>query len=360
MKSEKRRFIIFSGVVAVLLVLFVFNSRSPRDSVSEFAVVALPVLGSEPVKLRVAHVTNPRFPALSQAQQAEVLAKAKILVQDNFNIEVEFSTPEELDIASFFALRKPGIAAVTQQTIVDPESLSASDRDQMRQGIYSILSGYKNESAQLADYARPYLTQPFLGDDLYQLSDALMETLLARLRYWREQTASDGEPVLNGSPYNEWVWWDSIGYGEMPYDVVLTNQLVASAETYAMDVHSCLRGGISAGTTSYSRSARLKAYSFVTSFPMLNDNPVLSELREDEHYSEAQISDYVAAILAHELGHLLLHLGHPFGSESCIMSPTPLLKFRSWYEKLDPARCPLASQPQMTPGAATIEYRPDW
>ena len=39
MKSEKRRFIIFSGVVAVLLVLFVFNSRSPRDSVSEFAVL---------------------------------------------------------------------------------------------------------------------------------------------------------------------------------------------------------------------------------------------------------------------------------------------------------------------------------
>jgi hypothetical protein len=320
----------------------------------------MPVLAAGPVKLRVAHVTNPRFPTLNSAQQAVVLAKAKKLVQKNFNIEVEFYPPVELDIEGFFAMRKKSLDDEMRKRILDPQSLSATDRDNMRQGIYQTLLNYQNESGDVADFARPYLTRPFVGDDLSALADALMTTLLTRLNSWREQTANDGAPVLDGSMYNQWVWWDSIGYGELPYDVVITNQLVASAETYAMDVHSCLRGGVSAGTTSYSQSARLRTYSFVTSFPMLNDNRVLTELRGDEHYSDAQISDYIAAILAHELGHMLLHLGHPFGSESCLMSPTPLLKFRSWYQGLNPELCPLASQPQMTPGVAIIDYRPDW
>jgi hypothetical protein len=67
-----------------------------------------------------------------------------------------------------------------------------------------------------------------------------------------------------------------------------------------------------------------------------------------------------AEVLAYELGHLLLHLGHPFGSESCLMSPAPLLRFRTWYDHLDPAQCQPNSSPEMTPGAATLDYRADW
>jgi hypothetical protein len=305
-------------------------------------------------------VVNPRFPALSQKQQAEVLAKTRALVKQNFHLDVEFGHPVELKIKDFFALRNKSIDANLEKRIVDTNALSAADRDAMRMSIYKTLSQYKDKNNNIADYARPYLTQPFVGDDLHQLSDALVDTLLARLNYWRTQNAGDGAPVLDGSRYNQWVWWDSIGYGHVPFDVVITNQLVASAETYDMDVHSSLRGGISAGTTSFNNQGKFKAYSFVTSFPMLNDSPVLSQLRGDEHYSEAQISDYIAAVLAHELGHLLLHLGHPFGSESCLMSPAPLLRFRAWYDHFNPALCSLGSQAQMTPGAATLVYRADW
>jgi len=357
---QTRRIIVFGGIVVALIVWLLFTGKNPQTSPPLMATLPMPELGAGPIKLRVVHVTNPRFPALNWSQQRDVLEKTRTLVLKNFNIEVEFGTPDELDIASFFALRKQSLDAEMKKRIVDTRALSALDLDNMRQSIYRTLLNYQNESGSVADYARPYLTQSFVGDDLQQLSEALMETLLTRLNYWHEQTAGDGAPVIDGSPYNEWVWWDSIGYGDLPYDVVITNQLVASAETYAMDVHSCLRGGISVGTTSYNKSARYGSYSFVTSFPMLNDSDVLSQLREDAHYSDDQVSDYVAAILAHELGHMLLHLGHPFGSVSCIMSPTPLLKFRAWYAGLDPSLCPLASRPQMTPGAATIDYRSDW
>ncbi len=357
--NQNRALIIFSGLIVAVLVILVWHDRTPKTAPGE-STVPLPSLGSGSIKLRVAHVVNPRFPALSQKQQAEVLAKTRVLVKQNFHLNVEFSRPEELGIKDFFALRNKSIDTNLETRIVDTHSLSAADRDEMRASIYKTLSQYKDENNNIVDYARPYLTHPFVGDDLHQLSDALVSTLLTRLNYWRTQNAADGAPVLDGSPYNQWVWWDSIGYGHVPFDVVITNQLVASVETYDMDVHSSLRGGITAGTTSFNNQGKFKAYSFVTSFPMLNDNPVLSQLRGDGHYSETQITDYVAAVLAHELGHLLLHLSHPFGRQACIMSPTPLLRFHSWYDHLDPAQCPLNSSPEMTPGAATLDYRADW
>lgn len=359
--TSKQRSIIFGMVAALALVVLVLYSQPKTvTSPANITVVPLPILGQQTIRLRVAQVINPRFPALDAAQLGRVFSKATDLVQQNFNMNIAFEPVEQIDIADFFALRNSHIQANVASTIVSPETITAAQRRAMRDGVYQMLQAYSGEKAQVLDYARPYLTTPYEGDDFNGLSEALIQTLLTRLSFWYQQTASDGKPILDGTPYNEWVWWDSIGYGEVPYEVVITNQLVASAETYAMDVHSCLRGGISVGTTSYSKQAKLNTYSFVTTFPLLNDNPVLTTLRGEAQYSDEQISDYAAAVLTHELGHMLLHLGHPFGSRSCIMSPTPLLQFRSWYQALNPAECRLGSQPQMRPGAATIEYHSDW
>jgi hypothetical protein len=247
-----------------------------------------------------------------------------------------------------------------RKAIVDPLKLRDTDLTNMQDGVYDTLSNYWDDRQAVINYARPYLAAPFDGDDFHQFSDALVATLLARLKAWYKLPAADGKPVLDGSFYNQWVWWDAMGYGNLPYEVVLTNQLVASAEIYEMDVHSCIRGGISGGTTSYNRQGLLKSYSFVTAFPMLNDYPALQLLRDDKHFSEGQVTDYVATVLTHELGHMLLLLGHPFGNKHCIMSPTPLLKYREWTASLDPAQCPIGSEEQMTPGVAEITYRPDW
>ncbi len=67
----------------------------------------------------------------------------------------------------------------------------------------------------------------------------------------------------------------------MPYDIVITNQLVASAEYFAMDVHSSLRGGLTAGTTSYAKNTRLNTYAYIMVYPMLNDTALLTRLRDD-------------------------------------------------------------------------------
>jgi len=93
---------------------------------------------------------------------------------------------------------------------------------------------------------------------------------------------------------------------------------------------------------------------------MLNDSDLLTTLRQDKNYNEQQIINYSAALLTHEMGHLLLHLGHPFGNKHCIMSPTQMLNYHDWYENLDAAQCAIGSSKEMTPGAAQINYNRRW
>ena len=96
--------------------------------------------------------------------------------------------------------------------------------------------------------------------------------MLERLEQWRQIKAADGAPVLDASPYNEWVYWDTLGYGNLPYDLVITNQLIASAEYYGVDIHSAIRGGVTVGTTSYSRTGKYGSYVFMSMFPFLDNS----------------------------------------------------------------------------------------
>jgi len=360
---------ITSSLSVLLVLAFIFFAaactKAKQENSVQWKKVPLPDIHSQPLILSVAHVLNPRFKALSKQQLNSILQRSKILIKQHFDIDVQFKNAETLAIDEFFKYLKPSVMAGSRADIVDITLLNDASRARMVKSIADTLKNYKNDEQKVIDYAKPYLIKPYLvkgaePKNISELSIALADTLLARLNFWHQIVADDGQPVLNNSEYNQWVWWDSMGYGEMPYDIVITNQLVASAENYGMDVHSSIRGGITAGTTTYSRRAQFGSYVYVMLYPMLNDNELLEKLRDDTAYSDEQITDYAAALLTHEVGHMLLHLGHPFGNASCIMSPTPLLKYRSWYQSLDAEKCKVGSEPQMQPGAAKLEYNVNW
>ena len=356
MTSRSRSHITGSLIPALAMMLSLVGCTDKGD----WQYIDRPVLSDEPIQLRVAYVDNPRFEGLSSERLQAILDRTVELVEQQFGLKVRFTEPDDLSVQSFFNNLKQNVKQIRAAALVDPGHVDDAQRQRLRDAIYGTLENYWNDRELVTDFARPYLVSPLPEDDFLKLADRLVETLLVRLRSWYEETSADGRPVLDGSPYNEWVWWDSLGYGNVPYDVVITNQLVASAEYYGMDVHSSLRGGISAGTTTYSRTAQFRSFSWIMVYPMLNDNAVLKTLRDDETYSDQQVVDYSAMLLTHELGHLLLHLGHPFGNRYCVMAPTPLLKYREWFDGIDAARCPLGSEEQMTPGAARIEYHSGW
>ena len=346
------------GFVILLAPLFLLSC----DKEPEWATVKLPDLPDDTITLSVANVVNHRFPELTDMQLQQILDKTVVMTKQHFGLSISFTKPTTVPIKTFFNYLKDNVKRERHKDIVKFAKVSEEEKIKMREGVYETLGPYWNDREVVADYVRPHLLAPYEGDDFKQLARALVETLLIRLQYWQDQKAKDGRPVIDDKPYNEWVWWDSIGYGDMPYDVVITNQIVASAEVYDMSVHSSIRGGITAGTTTYSKQAQFNAYAYIMVYPMLNNSDMLVQLRNDEDYTSEQITAYAAALLTHELGHLLLHLGHPFGNQNCVMSPTPLLKYREWVEGLDASQCLLGSEEMMTPGAATssLEYRTDW
>ncbi|NOQ87771.1 MAG: hypothetical protein GQ550_02515 [Gammaproteobacteria bacterium] len=336
-------------------------SRAKVVSDSELETVALPDISHQPVRLNVANVVNPRFKQLSDMQIKKILLRSQQMVKQYFNIEIKFSDVETLSIKDVFNHLDSQVIANRKGEIVNIDLIDKQAREAMQQALFKTLANYLGNKQNIIDYAQPYLLQPDIKQkDFIDLSYALVDTLVSRLEYWKTQKASDGEPVFDSNGYHEWVWWDSLGYSDLPYDILITNQLVASAEYYAMDVHSSIRGGITAGTTTYNKNTALNAYAYIMVYPMLNDSALLTKLRQDETYTDDQIINYSAALLTHELGHLLLHLGHPFGNKSCIMSPTVMLNYRDWYENLDAEQCAVGSSNEMKPGAASIIYNRNW
>lgn len=331
------------------------------SELEDWAAIKLPDITKQPITLRVANVVNPRFKQLSENQLQRILKRSQQLVKQYFDVAINFSEIKTQKIADVFNKLKPEVVSQRKSEIVDIGFIDKEDREEVQVTIYKTLANYSQDEKKVIDYAQPYLLHPEIKQtDFIGLSYALVDTLIARLNYWKKQKATDGHPVLDSNGYNEWVWWDSLGYGDLPYEVVITNQLVASAEYYGMDVHSSICGGLTAGTTTYNRNALLSTYVYVMVYPMLNDTDLLNTLRQDSSYSDEQIVNYSAALLTHELGHMLLRLGHPFGDKHCIMSPTTLLNYRDWYNHLDGDQCGIGSSEQMTPGVARIDYNKKW
>ncbi|VAW55348.1 hypothetical protein MNBD_GAMMA05-2423 [hydrothermal vent metagenome] len=349
-----------------LVVIFVTacSNEQPQEKADVDNVwknVTLPDLSSPSIKLSVANVVNPRFKQLTNSQIEKILNRTQQLVKQYFNVDVLFSKPETLSIESVFNGLDKMLIQNRRTEIIDINFIDKQDRENMQQALFKTLSLYRDNKNNVIEFAQPYLLQPEIKHkDFISFSYALADTLISRLSYWKNQTADDGKPVLDGSEYNQWVWWDSLGYGDLQYDVVLTNQLVASAENYGMDVHSSIRGGLTAGTTTYNKNTQFNSYVYIMVYPMLNNTDLLTTLRQDESYTEEQIINYSAALLTHELGHMLLHLGHPFGNNHCIMSPTVMLNYRDWYDNLDVSLCAVGSSKGMQVGAVELEYNKNW
>ena len=335
------------------------------DAAADWTTVPLPDISRQPIKLSVASIVNSRFKKLTDSQIQQILQRSQSLVKQYFNIDIEFSEVEVLSIEDAFKNIDYALVKRRQKEIVDinfiDDAAKRKAREEMQEALYATMTNYSGNEQSVIDYAQPYLINPEVKQkDFIGLSYALVDTLLTRLNYWKSQTAADGAPVLNNNGYHEWVWWDSLGYTDMPYDIVITNQLVASAEYYAMDVHSSMRGGITAGTTTYSKHTTFNSYVYIMVYPMLNDTKLLEKLRSDKTYGSDQIVNYSAALLTHELGHMLLHLGHPFGNKACIMSPTVMLNYRDWYDNFNADLCAIGSNEDMEVGAIDINYNRSW
>ncbi len=343
-----------------LCVVMVMLLAGCKGDGSEWQKATVPVIQpGATVQLRVVNATNPRLARMSPEQMHILLASAQKTVRENFGVNVEFTQVDEMGIERVFALIPPRVLAERKQFIYDFKS-AIGDKQKLAAGINDTLASRGTKLDQGFAYAKPYLPETPPPKTLMEFSKLLSQVMLERLDNWRSVKAADGAPVLDTTPYNEWIYWDTLGYGKLPYELVITNQLLASAEYVDVDIHSAIRGGVSVGTTTYSRNSKFGAFIFWSTFPFQDNSKTTVQMRGGETYSAEEAAQLSGTYLAHEIGHLLFQFGHPFGQKSCVMSPVSMLRFRAWSQQIDSAACPIGSRPEMRVGAVPPLFNTEW
>jgi len=344
---------------AVLVIWSLGAAHAGAAGIDDWPRVPTPSLPAGPIELRVGHVVNPRFPRFTDSQIALMLAETTRIARAHFGIELVFTPVATVDIDTLFERFDPALSRYLDGMHYDVKRQTGN-----RQALIESVAGEIAYAAKgtgfegLYDFALPHLVAPPVTRDTQGLAVAAVDTMLARLAALRDADARDGRPMLDEHAFNEWAYWDSIGYALLPWDFVITNQPIASAEYFGLGIHIALRGGITVGSTNYSRDGRYRSVSWISTFPFTSALPALVSLRDGESYDAATAARLAGAYHVHELGHQLFGFAHPFGNDACVMTPAQLLRFRRWFDGLDPARCAIGSSPAMTVGAIRLWVDP--
>lgn len=338
-----------------ILILIVFTFCLPISVIAD-EWQSLPEIDPSNVILTPIYLENPRFPGLDDAEKNKFLAHVAELAKQHFDINITFKPLESARIDRYFAPLAEAIPAERTSLIADFKNGNVD----WRRMTESIWPHVYHAPEAVKEFVTPHLFIQPPDDSPKMLTAAIALTMKSRADYWASAKAADQHliaghaPSLPALPYNEWIYWDYLGETDFPFDMVITNQPVISVEYDSMPPHAALRGGVTAGTTSTSAQGRYGAFSWTSMFPFLSSDATIKSLRDGDTYARDEAIQLAAALYVHELGHHLFRLGHPWNNPSCIMHPTKLLQFRSWFEKLDPKECSIGSSISMTPGHVRI------
>lgn len=335
-------------------------AAQPFPALSRERRVPLPDLTDGAIAPRVLYLENSRFPAVTRQELRRVLRAAARLVQAHFGVSMRL--PERIAVhpidAAFHDLVEN--APFRMKRMIGDFRNGRVDWQRVEDSLIAQIAKQQDPLEEQIAFARPYLLHPLEREDRASFARAVVETFRARLSHWTRARLPDGHPVIGrvpgrpDLPLNEYLYWSLMAKRGVEAEIVLTNQLVASVEYVSLPVHSSIRGGISGGATEYNPASAFGSSVWVSLFPYLSDDPQIRALRGGARYSREQAFDYAGAMLAHEMGHQLLHLGHPWSNPACPMRPAEALDFAAWVGKFDAEKCPVGSSPAMRPGAIAI------
>lgn len=317
-------------------------------------VVPLPELPPGPVEMRVAYLINPRLPRMTNSQLEVLLAATRNTTRAHFGVELRFAPVQEIPIATLFER----IPVERRKTAFEQLYDFKTDKGDPDRLAKAFATGFKQDGGPLADliaYTRSHTGA--LKENSYEaLGLALSRLQLSRIERWKNIKALDGGPAIDAMPYNEFTMWIALGYMDMPFELVLTNQLILSVEYVFPAASAAIRGGYSNGLTTYSKGSNFKTMAVWSTFAFTSNDEWLRQMRDGESYNPEEAARLAGISAVHEIGHQLFHFVHPFGQNTCVMNPVPMFAYRAWVEKLSPKDCPIGSSPAMRPGAYKFLY----
>ncbi|MBI4869161.1 MAG: hypothetical protein HY816_19650 [Candidatus Wallbacteria bacterium] len=162
--------------------------------------------------------------------------------------------------------------------------------------------------------------------------------------------------------------WDRLMRAGHGWDLLVTNGPVLYAPQDGAALHALLRGGIIGGVTIWNIPSRTHGgAAMVSSYCLDSTEAGVAELRGRPPLAGKERVDALAALMTHELGHLLLKLPDNYRHANCLMHPPLGLAYLEWSRsarppgcaECRPARRPVqSSSPSSTPSSSSSTPSP--
>lgn len=304
----------------------------------------------EKISIKLAYVHNEDFPALDDKNLIDIIAEAKKIANNNFKIDIDFVIEKnKIEIEKLFKKIPDESFKIVQARIFDFKS-GSGDLNLLINNTKKQIAINGGNFNEIKNFAKPYINFKSDFPDMDEFAESLVEEQLIKIDKWKKEKTGKSF-IIDGKPYNEYTYWIMLGGTDLPYELILTNQIIASVEYFGNEVHSAIRGGLSNGFTAPNIKSKTGLMSIVSLFPFMAKDLTTLSLRDGPFVNQKELNIAIAALIIHELGHQIFHFGHPFGNSACIMTPPVLLKFKTWISMLDPEKCPLNSNKMMSLGA---------
>lgn len=279
--------------------------------------------------LQSIYVQNPRLKGIPLAEYRRMLGIMEDAFLREWDIHIQFLDRGRMPIDAYFNTYFEPTAGDTpyKESFYDvekndPMELAAAFKDVWREmtldDLIRSIHGYTGCGP---------LEQSKTKEEL---AEGVARCHVSKYKELRAITLEDGQPLLTGAPYEQFLNWEWMSRNQKDYDIVVTNQLIASIETYSPAIHSSLRGGVSTGVTYKSRT-QYDGMVVMSTFPLLSDLRYF--YRERRFAGETpEARDIAGWYQTHELGHLLLQYDHPIGHPGCSMNFAIGFDYRTWYD----------------------------
>src|SRR5215831_2963107 len=173
-----------------------------RPAEVEVKQVPLPTLAQE-TTLRVVHAVNPRLPRFDDDQIATLLTEASRVAREHLGIKVKFSSEGEIGIDKLFMTIPSRFWWIAQSSTYD---FKRGDPERLGRAFGEALAEVGDPVEDLVAFDRARLGN-LNGRSYAAIGRELARIQLEGLLRWSKVPASDGQPVINSDPYNQFMFW---------------------------------------------------------------------------------------------------------------------------------------------------------
>ena len=297
---------------------------------------ALPALKPLPKNrayvLDVLYVRDPNLPSPDNEEMKRLFALTGSYAKKYLGYRVRFRLKRVENIAAFFKRTKKRLEHPVLSYPARAWSINEQD-PRFRSLVKDVIK--KNLSGKSDEIVAKYFGERKGDKDAYY--SAVTDQFLKKLAALYSEKDSRGRPLYDRKlnpergRYVSYPLWSSIVFQEKEADFLLTNTVLACADT-DMPLYVIKRGGVTSAFISNSEFRPLKGAGLMTLYPFLSQGAFFTKHRGK--ISRAEALNIAALIWTHELGHLLGRKSETYTLDGSIHQAPRGLDYVQWARRI--------------------------